>query len=81
MTNKADATKTQKEILARFAGELCESGADGIVVIFSTTLRGKTRSHVAQFGNELLCSTLISHAFQTETIVYTDTEIEEDEDQ
>ena len=77
---RADATKHQKEILGRFAGELCESGADGIVVIFSSTLRGKTSSHVAQFGNELLCSSLISHSFQTETIIYTDTGIEEEED-
>ena len=46
---RADATKHQKEILGRFAGELCESGADGIVVIFSSTLRGKTSSHVAHF--------------------------------
>ena len=77
---KADATKNQKEILARFAGELIESGADGIVVIFSTTTRGKTSSHVAQFGNELLCSSLIAHAFQTESIIYTDSEIEEEEE-
>lgn len=71
-TSKSYTSKN--EIICRFAHELVESGADGIVVIFSTTKKGKTKPMVAQFGNELLCSSLIAHAYNTETVFYEDEE-------
>ena len=74
-------SKAQKEILGRFAADMQESGCDAIVVIGSATKRNKTRSFVAQYGNELLCNSLIQHAFQTETFVYQELEVpEEDQD-
>ena len=73
-------TPMQLKILAGFSRDLIESGADAIVVIFSTTTKNKTRSYVSQYGNELLCSSLITHAYQTESIVYDaiEEDIEED---
>tara|TARA_R110002012_G_scaffold275915_1_gene462640 strand:- start:291 stop:533 length:243 start_codon:yes stop_codon:yes gene_type:complete len=74
-------TKDQLQLMNSFARDLVESGADAIVVVFSTTTRNKTRSFVSQFGNELLCSSLITHAYQTESIVYDaiEEELEDDE--
>jgi hypothetical protein len=71
-------TPEQQRITAKFAAEMVESGCDAIVVIGTSTKKNRSRSFVAQFGNELLCNSLIHHAFQTETLVYA--EIEEDSD-
>lgn len=78
MTDVRKLTASQREILNRFAAEMNEAGCDAVVVIGSATVRNKTRSFVAQFGNELLCSSLIQHAFHTETFTYTAQEEEED---
>ena len=72
-------TTQQKEILAQFARDIVESGCDAVVVIGTMTKKNKTKSFVSQFGNELLCNSLIHHAFQTETLIYQ--EIEEDADE
>jgi len=79
MTRLPKVTATQKEILGRFAAEMQESGCDAVIVIGTCTKNNRTKSFVAQFGNELLCNSLIHHAFQTETLVYADEEVEEDE--
>lgn len=69
----------QKAILAKFSCDMNETGCDAIVVIGSMTNKNKTRSFVVQFGNELLCNSLIHHAFHTETLIYQ--EVEEDTDE
>tara|TARA_R110000851_G_scaffold177752_1_gene324638 strand:+ start:79 stop:318 length:240 start_codon:yes stop_codon:yes gene_type:complete len=79
MSKLPQVTPAQKEILGRFAAEMQESGCDAVIVIGTSTKNNKTKSFVAQFGNELLCNSLIHHAFQTETIIYADEEVEEDE--
>jgi riboflavin synthase len=68
----------QKIILSQFARDMIESGCDAVVVIGTMTKSNKTKSFVSQFGNELLCNSLIHHAFQTETLIYQ--EVEEDSD-
>ena len=73
-------THTQMVILSQISRDLIESGADAIVVIFSTTTKNKTRSYVSQYGNELLCSSLITHAYNTESIVYDAIEEDAEED-
>ena len=78
MRGGAKVTPAQKQILGRFAADMQESGCDAVVVIASSTKKNITKSFVAQYGNELLCNSLIHHAFHTETIVYTDEEIEEE---
>ena len=70
---------SQKEILAKFNCDMLEAGCDAVVVIGSMTNKNKTKSFVAQFGNELLCNSLIHHAFQTETLIYQ--QVEEDLDE
>jgi riboflavin synthase len=75
---QANLTPVQRQLLAQFAGNMVESGCDAVVVIGTSTKNNRTKSFVAQFGNELLCNSLIHHAFQTETLVYA--EIEEDSD-
>lgn len=72
-------TTQQKQILSQFARDIIESGCDAVVVIGTMTKKNKTKSFVSQFGNELLCNSLIHHAFQTETLIYQ--EIEEDADE
>jgi len=66
--------------MARFSRDIIESGADAVVIIFSSTKQNKTRSFVSQHGNELLCSSLITHAYNTESIVYDAIEEESDMD-
>ena len=70
---------SQKAIIAKFAGEMVEAGCDAVVVIGTSTKRNRSKSFVAQFGNELLCNSLIHHAFQTETLVYAEMEDDTDE--
>lgn len=72
-------TPAQKEILARFSCDMIEAGCDAIIVIGSMTNKNKTKTFVAQFGNELLCNSLLHHAFQTETLIYQ--QVEEDPDE
>jgi len=72
-------TQTQRQIIAKFSAEMVEAGCDAVVVIGTHTSRNKSKSFVAQFGNELLCNSLIHHAFQTETLVYA--EMDEDIDE
>lgn len=72
-------TSVQIAIISRFARDLIESGADATVIVFSTTKQNKTKSFVSQYGNELLCSSLITHAYNTESIVYDAVEEEESE--
>lgn len=72
-------TPSQKALLAKFYCDMIEAGCDAIVVIGSMTSKNKTKSFVAQFGNELLCNSLIHHAFQTETLIYQ--QVEEDPDE
>tara|TARA_S200002703_G_C3775124_1_gene238687 strand:- start:1104 stop:1349 length:246 start_codon:yes stop_codon:yes gene_type:complete len=81
MRGNPKVSPAQRQILSRFAADMQESGCDAVVIIASSTKKNMTRSFVAQFGNELLCNSLIHHAFHTETIVYTDEEIEEENDQ
>jgi hypothetical protein len=70
-------TDTQVGICSRFSGELVESGADAIVIVYSATRKNKTDCYVVNCGNELLCSALLRHAYNTETYVYIDEEDEE----
>jgi len=72
-------TQSQRQVIAKFAAEMVEAGCDAVVVIGTGTVKNKTKSFVAQHGNELLCNSLIHHAFQTETFVYADLEDETDE--
>ena len=67
----------QAEILGRFAADMQETGCDAIVVIGTSTKNNKTKSFVYQHGNELLCNSLLTHAFQTETFIYQDEEPED----
>jgi hypothetical protein len=80
MTDVKQLTRSQREVLNRFSAEMTEAGCDAIVVIGSATVRNKTRSFVSQYGNELLCSSLIQHAFHTETVTYINETEEETED-
>ncbi len=72
-------TQSQRAVIAKFAAEMVEAGCDAVVVIGTSTKKNRSKSFVAQFGNELLCNSLIHHAFQTETLVYA--EMEEDNDE
>jgi hypothetical protein len=74
MTTTGRISRVQESILGKFSGEMRESGCDAVVVIATQTKRNKTESFIAQFGNELLCNSLITHAYNTEAIIYTDDE-------
>ena len=78
MAHNPRVTTVQKEILGRFTADMQETGCDAIIVIGTSTKNNKTKSFVYQHGNELLCNSLLHHAFQTETFIYQDEEIEDD---
>ncbi len=81
MAPRPRVTPRQQEILGRFTADMQETGCDAIIVIGTSTKNNKTRSFVYQHGNELLCNSLIHHAFQTETFIYQDEEeVEDDND-
>ena len=79
MTTTGRISRVQESILGKFSGEMKESGCDAVVVIATQTKRNKTESFIAQFGNELLRNSLITHAYNTEAIVYTDEVEDKDE--
>lgn len=74
-----NVTPEQRELISKFACDIIESGCDAVVVIGTSTKKNRTKSFVAQFGNELLCNSLIHHAFQTETLIYAEIEEEADD--
>ena len=74
MIDPSRVTTSQKQILGRFAADMQESGCDAVVVIGSWTKKNKTKCFVAQYGNELLCNSLMEHAYNTETFAYTEEE-------
>ncbi len=78
MPQRPKVTPVQSEILGRFTADMQETGCDAIIVIGTSTKNNKTKSFVYQHGNELLCNSLLHHAFQTETFIYQDEEIEDD---
>ena len=72
MTNKKRGrARTSVPPVRNMIGSMIEElGADAVVVIWSSTKRGKTHVNTVSFGNSLATSGLITHAYETETVDY-----------
>lgn len=80
MERKRTSLSKNLEIMSNnLMNELIESGADAVIVISTYTQRGKSKMSIRKVGNDLLCDSMLRHAFHLETIQYVDCDEDSDE--
>tara|TARA_A100001515_G_scaffold52371_1_gene41362 strand:- start:1040 stop:1285 length:246 start_codon:yes stop_codon:yes gene_type:complete len=74
---RTSLSKNLELVTARMMNELVEAGADAVIVITTFTQRKRSKMSIRKVGNDLLCDSMLRHAFHLETIHYVENDGEE----